>query len=88
MELWIKPERAVYWKGYRDGGDHSNPKDLLELDVWQAGADTTFLTLGVSVAVAAAGPVLMNTVHVANPDRREETTVAEGLVVVTYPTKH
>ena len=83
--LSFKPGRVIRWQGYRDGGDRSQPDDVLELDVWQAGADPTALILGVSVI--GPGRILMNTVHIAYPNRREETSIASGLVVVTYPTK-
>lgn len=85
IELSFKPGRAIRWQGYRDGGDRSNPDDVLELHVWQAGADPPFLTLGVSVA--GRGRLLMNTVHIAEPVRRQETAIASGLLVITYPTK-
>src|SRR5688572_17193946 len=85
IELSFKPGRVIRWQEYRDDGDRSNPDDVLELDVWQAGADRTALILGVSVM--GPGRILVNTVHIASPNRRRETSIASGLAVVTYPTK-
>ena len=85
IEFSFKAGRVLRWTGYRDGGDRSNPDDLLELHVWQAGADPTASILGVSVI--GPGRILMNTLHIAEPARRQETAIAPGLVVATYPAK-
>jgi len=85
IELSFTAGRVIQWTGYRDEGDRSKADDVLELDIWQAGTDPPALTLGVSVA--GPGRLLMNTLHITEPNRRQETRIAAGLVVVTYPTK-
>jgi len=77
------PSRAIEWSGYRDQPDVSPPGHKLELTLWQAGADPDDLLIGVS---AAGDEMLyMNTIHIAHPSQRDESEIADGLVVVTYP---
>jgi hypothetical protein len=37
------------------------------------------------VSVSVSDTVVMNTVHIAHSDRRDESTIAPGLTVATYP---
>jgi hypothetical protein len=79
----LTPGRAIVWSGYRDASDRTRAGQVLDVDIWQAGADPDALMLGVSVVTARRS--LMNTVHIAHPDRRDESTIAPGLTLATYP---
>lgn len=83
IEFAFAPCRAMRWSGYRDKSDRTRAGQILEISVWQAGADPEALTIGVSVIVSDT--VVMNTVHIAHSDRRDESTIAPGLTVATYP---
>jgi hypothetical protein len=83
MEFFFQPKRRIVWSGYREKNDQTEATETLEVNVWQAGADPDGLTLGVSVM--SHDRILMNTVHLAHPDRSNESSLAKGLVVTTYP---
>ena len=57
----------------------------LTFSLWQAEAGVTDLSLGVSVMDKDKQTIFMNKVHVAHPDRRDETEIAAGVVIATYP---
>jgi hypothetical protein len=77
------PPRAIEWSGYRDQPDVSPSGHPLKLTLWQAGADPDSLTIGVTAADDEM--LYMNTLHIAHPSQRDESEIADGLVVVTYP---
>jgi hypothetical protein len=83
IALWLAPRRAIIWSGYRDTADTSRARQRIEADVWQAGADSAFLTRG--VAFMTGKTILMNTLHVARPGAADSTLIAGGLVLVTRP---
>jgi hypothetical protein len=83
IEFAFAPGRQLRWSGYKDRNDRTRAGQLLEVNVWQAGADPETLTIGVSVMTPET--ILVNTVHVAHSDRRDESTVTPGLTVATYP---
>lgn len=83
IELTWRADRAITWEGYREKSERTTPNTPLEVDIWQAGADANWLTLGVSVV--AGDRILMNTVHIAHPDRRDDSGVASGFTVRTSP---
>ena len=84
IEFSFSPRRAIVWSGYRDKTERSQAGQVLEFNVWQAGADSGGLTLGISVT--ATDRILMNTVHLAHSDKRDESLIAPGLMLTTYPT--
>jgi hypothetical protein len=51
--------------------------------IWQAGADPDVLVIGLSFSDGHM--IYMNTLHIAHPSQRDESEVATGLTVVTYP---
>jgi len=51
--------------------------------MWQAGADSDFLTLGVTLMTSHR--ILMNTLHVAHPNAADSTLLAKGFVLITRP---
>jgi hypothetical protein len=83
MEFFFQPKRRIVWTGYRETNDQTEAAETLEVDVWQAGADPDGLTLGVSVM--SHERILMSTVHLAYQGRSNESSLAKGLVVTTYP---
>ena len=83
IEFSFKPNRPLVWAGYRERADRTPAGQLLEGYIWQAGADPDWLTIGVSFMTRSR--VLMNTIHIAHPDRRDESTIAKGLSLITYP---
>jgi len=83
IRFTFKPGRPIVWEGYRDTKDTTEAGQLLEADIWQAGADPDDLLIGLSFADARS--IHMNTIHIAHPSRRDESEVAAGLTVATFP---
>lgn len=83
VEFHLHPGRAIRWSGYRDEPETTKPGQTIEADLWQAGADPDALLIGISFS--SRSTIYMNTILVAHPHRRDETTLAKGLVVTTYP---
>ena len=83
IEFSFSPRRVILWSGYRDGTERSQAGQALEFNLWQAGADSGALTLGITVT--APDRILMNTVHIAHSDKRDESVIAPGLMLTTYP---
>jgi hypothetical protein len=82
-QFLFRPHRAIVWQGYRDSGDRTGPNQLIKGHVWQAGTDPDAVAIGISFDDARM--IYMNTIHIAHPGRRNETEIAKGLVVRTYP---
>ena len=57
--------------------------DTIEGEIWQAGGETDALVLGVSFATKKQ--ILLNTLHVASPDKKTSTELDKGLYITTYP---
>lgn len=83
LEFRLIPGRNVVWSGYRDTDERTAANEEIDVNIWEAGADPDTMTLGVSVV--AGERIVMNTVHIAPPDKRSESAIATGLVVRTYP---
>ena len=75
--------RALIWFGYRSDEDTTPAKTPFEVKLWQAGGEGGAIELGV-VADAPDG-LHMNAIHMLLPDERNETTLADGFVLVTWP---
>lgn len=58
------------------------PTQTIEANIWQAGADPDDLLLGVTFV---SDRVLLNTIHVAKPDRESVSQLDRGIVVRTFP---
>jgi hypothetical protein len=67
------------WQGYRESDDRTGANEIIEANIWEAGAGSDTLTLGVSFA--SGKKVVMNTVHIAHPAARDESAIAKGLLV-------
>lgn len=76
--------RGITWTGYRDAADRTRAGERIEGDLWQAGGEPDALLIGISFMTTDR--ILINTIHIAHPTRRDETAIARGLVVLTYPT--
>jgi hypothetical protein len=83
IDFSFRPTHPVEWKGYREGTDRTNPGQVIEGALWQAGAEADGVLTGVSFSTP--NRILMNTIHIAHPDRRDESTIADGLTIATYP---
>jgi hypothetical protein len=79
------PGRRIVWKGYRNNHDTTRATERITGGIWQAGADSGDVLLGVSFTVPSR--VTMNTIHIAHPTTADTSEVAGGLVVITYPGK-
>jgi hypothetical protein len=84
------PERrqrtiVFYFKGgHVFQGEHYTARtQIIEGNIWQAGADRDALLLGVSFS--SKKQVLLNTIHVARPDSVSVSEVDRGIVVKTFP---
>lgn len=59
------------------------PTQTIEANIWQAGADPGDLLLG--VGFVSDHRILLNTIHVAQPDRMSVSQLDRGIVVRTFP---
>jgi hypothetical protein len=70
--------------GHRFQGEYrTRPTDSIEGDIWQAGGESDALILGVSFD--STRQILLNTLHVASPNKSTSTELDKGLVITTYP---
>jgi hypothetical protein len=79
------PGRRIVWRGYRNNHDTTRASERITGDIWQAGADSGDILLGVSFM--APSRITMNTIHIAHPTRADTSVIASGLAVITYPGK-
>jgi hypothetical protein len=84
LEFSFRSEREIVWGPYRYESERTKPGLRFECDLWQAGADPDALLIGVSFL--HDGRIDMNTLHVMTPGEKNQTAVADGLVILTYPT--
>jgi hypothetical protein len=83
IEFTWRPGRVIMWTGYREPDDRTVANGLLEANIWEAGAGPDTMTLGVSFV--SGKRIVMNTAHIAHPGATNESAIAKGLVVRTYP---
>jgi len=76
LRFWFRGNPAQF-----DAEAPSAPGSKIEGSVWQAGGETTGIVFGVSLQ--SSGRIILNTLHVADSDRRSQHPVAKGLVVST-----
>lgn len=57
--------------------------DLVEGDIWQAGGEPNAIILGVSFADSKQE--LLNTLHIARPEKKASSELDEGLSITTDP---
>ena len=76
---------AFYFKGGRvfHGEYHTARTQIIEGNIWQAGADPDAMLLGVSFS--SKKQVLLNTIHAAKSDSVSVSEVDRGIVVRTFP---
>jgi hypothetical protein len=79
----LKPARALEWMGYRTDVERTPRSKPLEIDIWPASAGRGAVVMGVSAADRKW--IYMNSLHFARPDQRDETEIAPGLFVITFP---
>jgi hypothetical protein len=78
---------AFTFKGGRkfQGEYQTSGEDIVEGNIWQAGADSDDLLLGISFVSRKQNQILLNTIQVAPPDRRSVEEVDPGIFVQTSP---
>ena len=65
------------------GGEYrARNRDPIEGDIWQAGGETDGLMLGISLATKKQ--VMLNTLHLARPDRQKSAELDRGLFITTF----
>lgn len=57
--------------------------DSIEGDIWQAGGEPDALMLGISFDTN--DQILLNTLHVAKPEKQTSSELDKGLFITTYP---
>jgi len=57
--------------------------DSIEGGIWQAGGESDVLILGISFD--SSKQILLNTLHIARPEKQTSTELDKGLFVTTYP---
>ena len=65
------------------GRYHTLAKDSIEGDIWQASADPDALILGISFATSKQ--ILLNTLHVASPEKQTSSVIDKDIFITTYP---
>jgi hypothetical protein len=66
------------------GGEYrARKRDSIEGDIWQAGGETDALMLGISLATEKQ--VMLNTLHLARPDKQTAAELDRGLYITTIP---
>jgi hypothetical protein len=84
ISLVLKPRRDIKWKwGNRDDNPITPAGHRLLVELWEAGADSDALLIGVSVS--DGHQIYENTIHIAFPEKSSSTEIATGLVVSTTP---
>ncbi len=83
IEFRFQSGRPIAWSGYRDAVDTTRNGEVIEANVWLAGADPEAMILGLTFM--RSHRILMNTVHIAHPPTIDSTVVAPGIVVRTSP---
>jgi hypothetical protein len=80
---------AFTFKGGRtfQGEYQTTSAEPVEGNIWQAGADADGLLLGVSFVSKKQNQILLNTIHIAQPDRRSAEEVDTGIFVETFPVR-
>jgi len=58
-------------------------RDPIEGDIWQVGGETDALMLGISLATKKQ--VMLNTLHLAKPDKPTSAELDRGLYITTAP---
>lgn len=78
---------AFTFKGGRtfQGEYQTTSGETVEGNIWQAGADADDLLLGVSFVSKKQNQILLNTIQIAQPDRRSVEEVDTGIFVETFP---
>jgi len=80
----FRAPRRLVWTGYRsETGETTSVGVRFEVDIWEAGADSDAMTLGVSATTRDT--IYMNTLHNAQPDGTDTTELAAGLTIITRP---
>jgi hypothetical protein len=62
---------------------HTTRMQSIEGNIWQAGADSGVILLGISFSTKHQ--VLLNTIHFAKLDRESSTEIDRGIIVRTFP---
>lgn len=57
--------------------------DSIKGDIWEAGGDPDDLILGISFDTGKQ--ILLNTLHIARPDKQTTSELDKGLFITTYP---
>jgi hypothetical protein len=83
IHFTFTPGRAIVWEGYRDTRDTTKAGQPLDAEIWQAGADTDAILMGVSFSDTRY--TYANTIHIAHPAGRDKSELATGLTVMTEP---
>jgi hypothetical protein len=79
----FKPTRDIDWVLFRKEPERTTSEQELQLSISQPEAVPD--AVAIDVVVSMRDRVYMAAVIAAHPDRRDETEIAEGLVVATYP---
>lgn len=66
-----------------DGEFRTGPSERIEGNIWEAGTDAGIIYFGLSFMTKEQ--LLLNTIHIARPDRVSVTQIDPGIVVRTVP---
>ncbi len=61
----------------------TRPTDSIEGEIWQAGREPDALILGISFNTKKQ--VLLNTLHIARPEKQTSSELDKGLLITTHP---
>jgi hypothetical protein len=83
LRLQTAVPRPIEWRGYRDDIERTAAGELLEVEIWEAGAEEGALILGVVVSTSEG--ILAHTHLVADPAAPAKVSLAEGIVLRSAP---
>jgi hypothetical protein len=74
---------SLCWRSSFPSEFRTHSTDSIEGDIWQAGGEPNGLTLGISFDTKKQ--ILLNTLHVARPDKQTSSELDRGLSITTHP---
>lgn len=73
--------------GHTFQGEHRTlPEETVEANIWLAGSDPDAIIFGLDFSTKKR--ILLNTVHIARPDRESTSKIDRGMWVRTFPVRN
>ena len=86
IEKKLEAPRSISWSGYTDEVQVSPAGDVIEANIWLAGAEPDGMIIGVTFQSKSLDSILMNTIFHASHHAESSIEVAPGIMVRSTPT--